>query len=267
MIFRFYDFLNEHKLYKTLDEILNYVDELSKSKVFIFLDTETTGLGGHKKQQLTQISAIAYNYDFNSNSLEELDTFNKKIKVSSDMKGRLSDPKDRIRQVFKFNHYGDKIKEDPKYYGEQDILGEFRDWLSQSGSNLDPLLVIQNAIFDMNMLVGRGGVKLNYEVLDTKQLIQLFVIPITQKLAETDTKYKDLLRDVGLSERDFGLISSSMSKWGPFFGINMSGYHDALTDCRISSELFTTIVDYIKENRNLDITRYQMERINVNKKP
>jgi len=262
MIYKFYDFLNEHKLHKTLEQVLTYIQELSKSKVFVFLDTETTGLGGHKKQQLTQISAIAYNYDFQSNTFKDaFGSFNKKIKISGDMKGRLSDPKDNIRSKFKLNHYGDKILDDPKYYDEQDILSEFRNWLSHS--DLEPLLVIQNAIFDMNMLVGRGGQKLNYEVLDTKQLIQLFVIPITQKLAETDSKYKDLLNLIGTSERDAGLISSSMGKWGPFFAINMSGYHDALIDCRISSDMFLKIVDYIKDNKNLDISKYQAERIRV----
>jgi hypothetical protein len=264
MIFKFEDFLTEHKLHKTLDQFLSYLNELSKSKVFVFLDTETTGLGGHKKQQLTQISAIAYNYNFQSNTFNDaFGTFNKKIKISQDMRGRLTDPKDDIRKKFKFNHYGDKITDDPTYYDEQDILSEFRDWVAHAGYYLEPLLVIQNAIFDMNMLVGRGGKKLPYEVLDTKQLIQLFVIPITQKLAETDPIYQEKLEKIGLSERDAGLTSSSMSKWGPFFGVNMSGYHDALTDCQIASDMFIKIVDYIKDNKSLNISKYQAERIRV----
>jgi len=257
----FSEFLNEHKLHKNQYQLLDYLEKLS-SKSFIFIDTETTGLGGHKKQQLTQISAVAFDYDFQQNTLKETDTFNKKIKISSDMRGRLEDPKDRIKQIFKFNHYGDKIKEDPKYYEEQDIIDNFRNWLSQ---NVDPLLIMQNAIFDMNMLVGRGGKKLGtpFEVLDTKQIIQLFVIPIIQKLAETDDEYKQMLDKIGTSDRDFSLISSSMSKWGPFFGINMSGYHDALTDCRITAQMFTKIVDLIKDNVDLNISKYQVERIKI----
>lgn len=261
---KFTEYLFEHKLYKNQYQLLSYFEKLSKDKIFIFIDTETTGLGGHKKQQLTQISAIAYNYDFQSNTLNEIGTFNKKIKISSDMKSKLIDPNNRIKQVFKLNHYGDKILDDPKYYDEQSIIKEFREWILNFGQ--EPLLIMQNAIFDMNMLVGRGNQKLGnvnraWEVLDTKQIIQLFVIPIIQKLAETKPEYEDMLNKIGTSDRDFGLISSSMGKWGPFFGINMSGYHDALTDCRITAQMFTKIVDLIKDNSELNISKYQVERI------
>ena len=283
---KFTEYVFEHKLHKNQLQILNYFEALSKDKIFIFCDTETSGLGGHKKQQLTQISAISYEYNYQQNKLKETGTFNKKIKISSDMRGRLEDPKDRIKQVFKFNHYGDKIKddpkikklldelnhygdkiiEDPKYYDEQEIIKDFKNWVTHAGYYLEPLLIMQNAIFDMNMIVGRGGSELGYgnkpwEVLDTKQIIQLFVIPIIQKLAETDEKYKKMLDQIGKSDRDLGLISSSMSKWGPFFGINMSGYHDALTDCRITAQMFTKIVDLIKDNIDLDISKYQVDRI------
>lgn len=265
MIKLFSDYLNEHKLYKNTHQFLKYIEDLSKNNVFIFLDTETTGLGGHKKQQLTQIAAIGYEYDFVSNTLKEFGNFNKKIKISDDMKNRLSDTSDNIRKIFKFNRYGDKIKSDPKYYDEQKVIGEFINWVTHSGYYLDPLLIIQNAEFDMNMLSGRNlnPTKLNYEVLDTKKIIQLFLIPIIQKLAETELKYSKILDDIGTSPRDNGLISSSMSKWGPFFDINMSGYHDALTDCEITSKMFTKIIDFIKENSDLDISKYQMERINT----
>jgi hypothetical protein len=145
--------------------------------MFIFIDTETSGLGGPKKQQLTQVSSVCFEYDFQKNKLKEFGTFNKKIKISIDQKGRLSNTKDDIYRAFRFNHYGNKIKEDPKYYEEQQILIEFKIWLDSI--EIEPLLIMQNAIFDMNMLVGRGGIKLGkekpYEVLDTKQIIQFRV--------------------------------------------------------------------------------------------
>lgn len=261
MIKLFNQFLNEHKLHKNQYQFLDYIEKLSQNKSFIFVDTETTGLGGPKKQQLTQISAVAYNYDFHSNELKEFGNFNKKIKISADMKDRLKNPKDDIYSTFRFNQYGNKIKEDPKYYDEQEILKEFYNWLKNSGQYLEPLLIMQNAIFDMNMFVGRSGTKIKYEVLDTKQIIQLFIIPIIQKLAETNQEYQETLIKIGTSTRDNGLITSSMGKWGPFFNIDMSGYHDGLTDCRITSEMFTKMIDFIKENIDLNISKYQVERI------
>lgn len=271
MIKLFEQFLNEHKLHKNQYQFLDYLDKLSRNKVFVFIDTETSGLGGPKKQQLTQISAVGYNYNFQSNILDEFGTFNKKIKISSDMKSRLKNPKDDIYRAFRFNHYGNKIKDDPKYYEEKDIISQFKNWLSHAGYYLDPLLIMQNASFDMNMIIGRGDGKklgydnISYEVLDTKQLLQLFVIPIIQKLAETNNEYKDFLNNVGTSARDFGLTTSAMGKWAPFFGIDMSGYHDGLTDCRITSQMFLKIVDLIKNNVDLDISKYQVERIKKQK--
>ena len=123
------------------------------------------------------------------------------------------------------------------------------------------LLIAQNAGFDMQMLSGRYGHKINNEVLDTKMLIQLYFLPLIQKLAETNTKYKQMVDGIGISTRDNGLISSSMSKVGPALGINMSGYHDALTDCRLMQEMYQKIVDLLDQNRKVDISKYQTERI------
>jgi hypothetical protein len=111
------------------------------------------------------------------------------------------------------------------------------------------------------MLAGRYGHKINNEVFDTKMLIQLYFLPLIQKLAETDTKYKEMVNTIGISARDNGLISSSMSKIGPATGVVMTGYHDALTDCRITIQMYQRIVDLLKQHQNVDISKYQIERI------
>ena len=103
--------------------------------------------------------------------------------------------------------------------------------------------------------------KIKNEVLDTKMLIQLYFLPLLQKLAETNPKYKEMVDFIGTSPRDNGLISSSMSKVGPALGINMSGYHDALTDCRITIQMYQKIVDLLDQHKNVDISKYQTERI------
>ena len=76
MILR-YEQLNENKMwYKTIPQILEWID--SKSDLYwIWIDTETTGIGGPKKEQLTQVSAIVTNYNFNNNSFNEVDTFDR----------------------------------------------------------------------------------------------------------------------------------------------------------------------------------------------
>jgi hypothetical protein len=94
----------------------------------------------------------------------------------------------------------------------------------------------------------------------------LFYLPALQKLAETEDEYKNLIQKIGTSSRDNGLISSSLGKIGPALGINMSGYHDALTDCRLALQMFQKVVDFLKDHQDLDITKYQAERINTIRK-
>jgi hypothetical protein len=57
-----------------------------------------------------------------------------------------------------------------------------------------------------------------------------------------------------------------MGKIGPALGISMSGYHDALTDCRITMEMFCKIIDFLKEHQSVDISKYQAERIMTKRK-
>lgn len=247
--------LNENKMwYKTIPEILEWIE--SKSTLpFIWVDTETTGLGGPKQQQLTQVSAIATQYDFKSNNFSEISTFDEKIKLTDETKSKFLKPEDKTKWVLGFNHYGSG---DYKYKNEKDIVEDFFRWISNYSPNI---LVAQNASFDMAMLSGRYGHKINSEVFDTKMLIQLYFLPLLQTLAETDTKYKEMIDFIGTSQRDNGLISSSMSKIGPVLGVNMMGYHDAITDCRITIQMYQKIIDLLKQNQDVDIMKYQIERI------
>lgn len=70
-----------------------------------------------------------------------------------------------------------------------------------------------------------------------------------------------MVETIGTSTRDNGLISSSMSKIGPALNINMVGYHDAISDVRITIKMYQRIVDLLKKHKSLDISKYQIERI------
>lgn len=247
--------VNENKMwYKTIPEILDWL-KLKSKLPFVWVDVETTGLLGPKHEQLTQVSALATNYDFNSNSFDEIGSFDEKIKLTSELKKRYNQPDGGNRRILSFNHYGSGGY---KYKDERQIVDEFFDWMNEFSPCL---LIAQNAGFDIQMLSGRYGHKINNEVLDTKMLIQLYFLPLIQKLAETNPKYKQMVDGIGTSTRDNGLISSSMSKIGPALGINMSGYHDAITDCRITIQMYQKIVDLLDQHKNVDISKYQTERI------
>lgn len=246
---------NKNKMwYKTIPEMLNFLKSKS-SLPWIWVDVETTGLLGPKYEQLTQVSALATNYNFNSNSFNKVSSFDEKIKLTSELKKRYNQPDGGNRRILSFNHYGSG---NYKYKNEKQIVDKFFKWIDEFSPCL---LIAQNAGFDMQMLSGRYNHKITNEVFDTKMLIQLYFLPLVQKLAETDITYQKMVDGIGTSTRDNGLISSSMSKIGPALNINMTGYHDALTDCRLMQEMYKRIVDLLKTHKNVDISKYQTERI------
>lgn len=255
MIREYNNFINEHKLYgKSIIEILNWLKEKS-NKYWIFVDTETTGLPENEYDvQLTQVSCIVTKYNYATNSFNEIETFNKKISLTDTTKDQMKSH-DNIKRILSFNHYGSSNTE---YYKEEETLQEFFDFINQYDS---PIFIIQNAEFDMRFLNTRGLVKFKNEVIDTKQILQYFYLPTIQKLAETEDDYRILVNKIGTSTRDNGLISSSLSKIGPALDINMTGYHDALTDCRLLMEMFSKVIEFLTQNKEVDIKKYQFERL------
>jgi len=113
----------------------------------------------------------------------------------------------------------------------------------------------------MRYLNTRSDHRIANEVLDTKQMIQLFYLPTLQKLGETDQHYKNLIERIGTSDRDNGLISSSISKVGPAMGVNMDDYHDALSDCKYTIKILENMIRLMKDNQGIDISKYQADRI------
>lgn len=248
--------MNEKKMwYKSIPEFLNIIENLNYK--WTFVDTETTGLGGPNKEQITQLSAITYEYVYKNNKLYKVDYFDKKIKLNKDTKDRLNS-EDSPREVLKFNKYGSG---DYEYMDEKEVIESFLDDYLGLYHHKNSILFIQNAEFDLSMIGGRYGNKIENEVFDTKEIIRLYFLPLIQKLSETDTKYKDMVNKIGTSSRDNGLLSSSLSKIGPALGINMKGYHDALKDCQITSEVVINIIGLLKDNKDVDISKYQVERI------
>lgn len=251
------EFIKEHKFWgKSIPEFLDWLENIS-NRYFIIFDSETTGLPSSGYEvQLTQVSCVVAKYNYTSNTFDEVDTFNKKVKLTPKTLSMKSTT--RIPKVLSFNHYGEK---GVKYHDEEETLSDFYNFIDKYEN---PVLVIQNAAFDMRYLnIRNKDINFKNEVLDTKQVIQLFYLPCLMKLAETDITARDTVEKIGTSERDNGLISSSLSKIGPALGINMSGYHDALVDCRLASEMFIKIVEFLKENKGVDIKQYQGQRIKI----
>ena len=256
MIQRFNSFLAEHKLVgKSIDDLLAWLEQKSSSP-WVFLDTETTGLPTSPYEvQLTQVSCVVATYDAAANRLQEVESMDRKIRLTQATRAEMRSQAERIKRVLSFNHYG---QQGAVYSEEGQVLGELFELLARHGR---PVLVIQNAAFDMRMINTRSPVvRFDNEVIDTKQILQLFYLPCLQRLAEVDPRHQETLDRIGTSARDGGFPSSSLGRVGPVLGLDMTGYHDALTDCRLMMSMLERVVAFLRANRDVDIRRHQALR-------
>lgn len=258
----FNQFITESKFWgMSISDFLEYLENVSQNN-FIYIDTETTGLKDEEYEvQLTQISALVVDYNYVKNKSLEKDFYNKKIKLTDKTKILKKDPSYKIGKILSFNHYGSKGVD---YIEEETALTEFYNFLEGFKPSV---WIIQNAPFDMYFLNTRQNeFKFRQPIIDTKDIAQLFYLPLLQTLAIKDEYYAIKVKEIGVSTRDNGLISSSLSKIGPSLGINMSGYHDSLTDCRLTVQMFENMIAILKEHKDADIRNFQQQRIKVIKR-
>lgn len=231
----------------TIEGYLEYFENKYKDSTLIWLDTETTGLNVHDNQ-LTELSAIVTDSEFNV-----IDQFSKKIKIDW---SNVKDVKTTKDIVLPMTRYGER---GIKYHDESQTIDEFFDWVDSFDN---PVLIAQNASFDIKYLAVRGNRKIDYPVIDTKMVIQLYFIPIIQQLSdENNSEAQEILKQLPPSSRDKGMPSSSMGKIAPILGIDVSGWHSAVEDVKIMINMFKKIKDYLEEYKGLDIRKHQTKRL------
>lgn len=256
-----YQMLNENVLYyKTIEQLLEYFDSL-KNKNFIFLDTETTGLGGPQNDQLTQLSFIATESDG-----KIIHSFDAKIKLDDNSKKRLiTDPLESppgknfsIHQVLKLNHYYDP---DRTYIDEDEALEMFAINMDEYARN-GAVMVIQNAAFDMKMISGRNKTRYNLsrlKIIDLMKLTGLYLVPILEKLQGTDDPLIKLAEQK--LKKSKGKFSTSLSNIINLFTNDHGNTHDSLADCKNMITVLLGEIEIFKKYKHLDIMSLQDKKI------
>lgn len=236
---------------KSIPKFLETFKEKYGDKTFIWLDTETTGLKVHDNQ-LTELAGIATDFQFDTKTNG---VFHKKIKLD---KSQVKDLETTRKIVFPMTRYGEK---GGKYYSEDETINEFFDWVD---SFENPILVAQNASFDLQYLAERGKRKLKkYNAIDTKKIIELFFIPAIQKLSDQDDEEaKKMLSKLPISSRN-KLPSSSMGKIVPSLNLSAEGWHAAIADVKMMIKMFKEIMNYLEKKKDIDIKDYQGKRLNT----
>jgi len=275
------ELLKENKLSgRTIEGVLDLLDGYS-SNTWIFFDTETTGLQP-SSSQLTEIGAIAVDPNTWNSESTILDQFNEKIKLTDESEKLLNDPESAERKaweksnqgartplkdpqaVLSMTRYGEKGRE---YGDEQEVLDKFFEWTAGFSN---PLFIAQNAAFDLKFLSVRSSGKLpKYPVLDTKQLMELYLIPLLKtqaKAAEGDPAAQDLLDKLYVKKGNWGHHSSSMGVVSKAYGISIDDWHNALADVKMMMEMYRSVVETIRKGMSTDITGEQGKVMRRNKK-
>ena len=273
--------LRENKLSgRTIEGVLDLLDGYSDN-TWIFFDTETTGLHPDSAQ-LTEIGAIAIDpKDWKATS-QVLGEFNEKIKLTDATERLLNDPESEERKAWeKANQGARRPLKDPQavlsmtrygeqgrdYGDEQEILDEFFEFVE---SFPNPLMIAQNASFDLKMLSVRSGGKLpRYPVLDTRQLMDLYLLPLlrTQTQAEEgDAESQDLLDKLYVNKGNWGYHSVSMGVVSKAYGISVDDWHNALADVKMMMEMYRKIVQTIQRGMEVDISKEHTRAIALQKK-
>lgn len=247
--------------------------EQYKNHTWIFFDTETTGLRPNPLKsdnpaggpQLTQIAAIAARPGELSDEPEVLGTFNQKIKFTPYTKDLMTDPVSNARQswnakdseqrsplgdprkLLSMTGYGER---GIKYKDEQDVINEFLEFVA---SFENPLLIAQNAAFDMRFVNVRSGGKMpRYPVLDTLPLIQNYLFPVLQSAAvQGDVEAQRL---IGLFKKG-NRLSASMGVIAKGFDIETGGWHNALADVKMMMSMYTHVIRNLESRRDVDSRR------------
>jgi DNA polymerase III alpha subunit (gram-positive type) len=248
---------------KKPEEVLDMLDNLG-DKIWIFFDTETTGLKA-KDEQLLEIAAIAVDPAKWLEDAEVMDTFHVKIKLTDDLKARLSDlDSDQRKEWEKRNTKSSKPLKQPQdvlamtKYGEKgmktidqnEALEQFHEFVS---GFKDAVLVAQNATFDMGFINTLSPKPLpKFKVVDTLQLLDHQVVPVLRTLATGDFEPADPKVQKRANEILNVLKgSSSLGKVTVAYGISADNWHSALADTKMLMKVYKKIVDTLKYVENL----------------
>jgi DNA polymerase III epsilon subunit-like protein len=250
--------LSGRSIQGVLDLLKSHADN-----TWIFFDTETTGMHPNSAQ-ITEIGAIAVNPNSWENDATVLGQFNEKIKLGEDaletIAQQRADPESvkgkSVQDLLSMTRYGEQGGE---YGDEKEVLDRFFEFVA---SFPNPMLVAQNASFDLRFVNVRSGGQLpsSYPVLDTMQLMKLYLIPLLKtqsKAEEGDPEAQALLNKLYVRKGNWGYYSTSMGVVSNAYGIDIEGWHNALADVQMMMQMYKNVVATIRRGMNVDIRRVQ----------
>ena len=235
---------------------------------WIFFDTETTGFKP-ETAQLTEIAAVAAypnNWQFEEVEAEK-GLFYDKIKLNPEtLAGFEASDDPKAKYPLELTRYGMPSDEYREKYpkgmpNEVDVIKEF---LTYVANQPNPVLVAQNAEFDINFVQTRAnfyGLKAhlrNYPIFDTMMLIKLWHNSLIKTLAdEGDERAQTILQALTMTGKFGDYVTSSMGPVSKAYEIRTDEWHNALADVKMMMEMTKVIFMALQEASDVDISKYQ----------
>ena len=235
---------------------------------WIFFDTETTGFKP-ETAQLTEIGAIAAhpnNWQFDEVEAEE-GLFYDKIKLNPETLAGFEasgDPKAKYPlELTRYGMPGDEYREKyPKGMpNEEDIIRQFVSYLE---SQPNPVLVAQNAEFDVNFVQTRAdlyNIPVNmreYPIFDTMMLIKLWHNSLIKTLADEGNEQAQIILQALTMTGKFGeYTSASMGPVSKAYEVSTDDWHNALADVKMMMGMTRAIFIALLDSTDVNISKYQ----------
>ena len=253
----------EASIQQLFDKLKDFGDN-----TWIFFDTETTGFKP-ESAQLTEIGAISAkpdNWQFTEVEAKQ-GIFYDKIKLNPEtLAGFEASDDPNIKYPLELTRYGMPSDEYREKYpkgmpSEEDILRQFVSYLE---SQPNPVLVAQNAEFDVNFIQKRADLynipvdMRAYPIFDTMMLIKLWHNSLIKTLADSgDERAQTILQALTLTGKFGDYVSASMGPVSKAYEISTDDWHNALADVKMMMGMTKAIFMALQESSDVDISKYQ----------
>ena len=235
---------------------------------WIFFDTETTGFEP-ESAQLTEIGAISAkpdNWQFTEVEAEQ-GIFYDKIKLNPEtLAGFEASDDPNIKYPLELTRYGMPSDEYREKYpkGMPNEEGILRQFVSYLESQPNPVLVAQNAEFDVNFIQKRADLynipvdMRAYPIFDTMMLIKLWHNSLIKTLADNgDERAQTILQALTMTGKFGDYVSASMGPVSKAYEISTDDWHNALADVKMMMGMTKAIFMALQASSDVDISKYQ----------
>lgn len=245
-------FLNEESTKVLLKDLSSSIEKY-KDSVWIFFDTETTGLDG-RTAQLLEVAAVSVRSDL-AEDAGVISQYHTKVNLTPETEKKRSEPhvpknpRDKsIDDLLKMTQYY-STSAGAKYIEEKEALQGFLDYLKSVSPEGKIVLVAHNANFDKTFIDTRNKVyglpPIKYEIIDTLQIMQEVFYPLLHVVDEMGILPK--------IKTKFG-YSFTLGNVSQALNIDVDDWHSALADVKMLIKVTRAVVRSLEKNGHLDVS-------------